>query len=131
VLSSRPGRPADQHCRDAIAEFLGPVARRVALVTAASLRDEGGYCEAARSALGVEPARLDVAHLRWDGDFGPTLARAEAIFVDGGNTYALLDRLRRSGLLAAIGDRVRAGVPYIGSSAGSNLAGPNIQPTND
>jgi len=103
----------------------------VAFVTAAALRDEPGYCEVARAALRLEPTRLDVEHLRWDGEFHPALARAEAIFVGGGNTYALLDRLRRSGLLAAIRERVRAGVPYIGSSAGSNIAGPNILTTND
>jgi dipeptidase E len=131
LLISNSGRPFLKHCRGAIAAFLGPATRRVAFVTAASLRNEPGYCEAAQAALTVEPARLDVEHLRWDGEFGPTLARAEAIFVGGGNTYALLDRLRRSGLLAAIRDRVRAGVPYVGSSAGSNIAGPNILTTND
>jgi dipeptidase E len=131
LLISNSGRPFLQHCRGAIATFLGPAARRVAFVTAASLRDEPGYCEAARAALAVEPAGLAVEHLAWDGEFRSTLARAEAIFVGGGNTYALLDRLRRSGLLAAIRDRVRDGLPYIGTSAGSNIAGPNILTTND
>jgi dipeptidase E len=55
----------------------------------------------------------------------------EAVFMGGGNTYALLMRLRRSGLLAAIRRRVRAGMPYAGASAGSNVAGPTILTTND
>jgi dipeptidase E len=131
LLISNSGRPVLQHCRDSMAMFLGGGARRVAFVTAATLRDEPAYCELARATLRLEPARLDVEHLRWDGEFRPTLDRAEAIFVGGGNTYTLLDRLRRSGLLTAIRDRVRAGVPYIGSSAGSNIAGPNILTTND
>jgi dipeptidase E len=53
------------------------------------------------------------------------------VFMGGGNTYALLMRLRRSGLLAAIRRRVRAGMPYAGASAGSNVAGPTILTTND
>ena len=46
----------------------------------------------------------------------------------GGNTYALLQRLRRSGLLAAIRARVTAACPTSGASAGSNVAGPPSSP---
>jgi dipeptidase E len=130
LLISNSGRPFLEHCRGAIAVFLGAI-RRAAFVTAAALRDEAAYYALARAALEAEPTGLAVEHLRWDGDFHPTLARAEAVFVGGGNTYALLARLRESGLLAAIRDRARAGLPYIGSSAGSNVAGPNILTTND
>lgn len=130
LLASNSGRPFLQHCRGAIAVFLAG-ARRLAFVTAADLRDEEGYYELARAALEPEPTGLTVDHLRWDRDFRPTLARAEAIFAGGGNTYALLKRLRESGLLDAIRDRVRAGLPYVGASAGANLAGPNILTTND
>ena len=49
----------------------------------------------------------------------------------GGNTYALLKRLRESGLLSVIRERVMAGMPYLGASAGSNVAGPTILTTND
>ncbi|MBI3454544.1 MAG: dipeptidase PepE [Candidatus Rokubacteria bacterium] len=129
LLISNSGRPLFEHCRGAIAAFLGS-ARRVAFVTAASLRDEAAYYELARAAL--EPqSGLTVDHLRWDRDYRPTLERTEAVFVGGGNTYALLKRLGESGLLDAIRVRARAGLPYVGSSAGSNVAGPNILTTND
>jgi dipeptidase E len=55
----------------------------------------------------------------------------DALFVGGGNTYALLKRLREAKLLEPIRARVRAGMPYVGSSAGSNVAGPRILTTND
>jgi hypothetical protein len=42
-----------------------------------------------------------------------------------------LQAVQRSGLLAAMGDRVRAGMPYLGVSAGANLACPTIRTTND
>ncbi|MBI4171246.1 MAG: dipeptidase PepE, partial [Actinobacteria bacterium] len=70
-------------------------------------------------------------HLRWDADPLAVLERAEALFFGGGNTYALLKRLRKASLLDSNRVRTRAGLPYIGSSAGSNVAGPNILTAND
>ena len=78
-----------------------------------------------------EGAGLELVHIRWNARPLPALAGVEAVFMGGGNTYALLMRLRRSGLLAAIRRRVRAGMPYVGASAGSNVAGPTILTTND
>ncbi len=59
------------------------------------------------------------------------LEQVEAVYVGGGNTYALLKRLSESGLLDALRERVRGGMPYLGSSAGANIAGPTILTTND
>jgi dipeptidase E len=127
------GGPLGPVGRAALPDFFGP-RRRVAFVTAANLDDEAVYFERVRAALEPAPpegAGLEVSHLRWDRDPLATLADAEALFMGGGNTYALLQRLRGTGLLESIRVRVAAGMPYAGASAGSNVAGPTILTTND
>jgi dipeptidase E len=57
--------------------------------------------------------------------------RAEALFVGGGNTFRLLAGLYQHQLLGAIRDRVQSGVPYLGASAGTVVAGPTLKTTND
>jgi dipeptidase E len=59
------------------------------------------------------------------------LGRADAVAVGGGNTFHLLKHLRESGLGEAIAARATAGMPYVGWSAGANVACPSIRTTND
>lgn len=59
------------------------------------------------------------------------IAEAEAVFVGGGNTFRLLKALYESRVLDAIRRRVASGMPYVGSSAGSIVAGPTIRTTKD
>lgn len=65
------------------------------------------------------------------GDGANVIAGAECIFIGGGNTFRLLTRLYETRLLNLIAERVRAGVPYLGSSAGSIVAGPSLKTTKD
>jgi dipeptidase E len=59
------------------------------------------------------------------------LDQADAVFVGGGNTFRLLKTLYDRELLGAIRERVRGGLPYIGSSAGTVIAAPTMRTTND
>jgi len=59
------------------------------------------------------------------------IARAEAVCVGGGNTFALAKKMQEQGLVQAIRSRIREGIPYVGWSAGSNVCCPTICTTND
>ena len=56
---------------------------------------------------------------------------AEAIVIGGGNTFNLAKMMQENNLIEAIYNRVKEGAPYIGWSAGSNMACPSIRTTND
>jgi dipeptidase E len=58
-------------------------------------------------------------------------AWADGFFTGGGNTFVLCDTIRKTGYFEAIDRAVRNGKPYMGTSAGCNLAGVSICTTND
>jgi dipeptidase E len=125
--STNHGQGYLDHVISEIDDFLGPV-RRLVFVPFA-LQDRQGYGDKVRDRLkdiGVEAATLtaDEAGRRLAGG-------ADAVFTGGGNTFRLLKTLQDSGLLAVLRQRALAGVPYIGSSAGTNIAAPTIRTTND
>lgn len=59
------------------------------------------------------------------------ISRAEAIYVGGGNSFLLIKELHERGLVGSISQRVLSGIPYLGVSAGSNVASPTMMTTND
>ncbi len=56
---------------------------------------------------------------------------AHAIVVGGGNTWQLTRMMQEQGLIFPVSDKVKNGIPYIGWSAGSNVACPTLKTTND
>lgn len=87
--------------------------------------DHAAYTTRVRERLGQ--MGIDVRQVQQRAD----VEQAEAIFVGGGNTFRLLHQLYERNLIGPIRERVHAGMPYIGSSAGTNIAAPTIKTTND
>ena len=121
------GRGYMDHAIEAVRAHLAGV-RRLAFIPYA-LKDHAGY--GATVAGRLSEIGIEVDTLPADPGAAARMASAEAIFVGGGNTFRLIDHLQRLGLVEAIRSRVRGGVPYMGSSAGSVIAAPTIRTTND
>src|SRR5262245_48310103 len=115
------------HAESEIRDFLG-AANRLLFVPYA-LYDRKAYADLARDRFSAMGYHLESAHEAAN----PRAAAeaAEAIFIGGGNTFRLLKALYDFDLLDAIRRRVSEGMPYIGSSAGSNVACPTIKTTKD
>ncbi len=56
---------------------------------------------------------------------------AEAIMTGGGNTFNLVYHMHKSDIIASVQEKITAGTPFIGWSAGSNVACPTLMTTND
>ena len=115
------------HAADELRGFLGGV-RRVLFVPYA-LSDHAAYATKVRERLARLGYAVDSLHAT--NDTWEALAAAEAVFVGGGNTFLLLTTMHRLGLMERVQARVAGGMPYIGSSAGTNLATRSIETTND
>jgi dipeptidase E len=115
------------HCADAMRETLDRAAR--VLFVPWALADRDGYAAKARERFEAMGVALDSIHET--ADPVDAVEDAQAIFVGGGNTFRLLRSAEEAGVLGPIRHRVAAGMPYLGTSAGSNLACPTIRTTND
>lgn len=115
------------HVLGEIDGFLGSVRRLVFIPFA--LQDRAGYT--ARIGGRLASIGVEVEALTADEAGRRMLASAEAVFTGGGNTFRLLKTLQDAGLLPVLREQARAGMPYLGSSAGTNIAAPTIRTTND
>lgn len=94
-----------------------------------ALHDRDAYGELARRRFAEMEIDLEPIHSA--ADAGRALDMAGGVFVGGGNTFRLLRELQERHLLEPLRDRVEEGMPYMGASAGTNLACPTIRTTND
>lgn len=77
------------------------------------------------------PLGITVTSIHQHSDARQAVMDAKAIAVGGGNTFHLLYQLYQQDIVQLIRKRVTEGVPYLGWSAGSNIAGASIRTTND
>ena len=117
--------------RDAIAATLLGVRKALFVPFAGVTVSWDDYTAQVQAAIAHTGVQLVGAHQ--DDAVAQFLAGdVQAIIVGGGNTFQLLAECRKRGWLVRMGDAVRSGrMPYIGWSAGANLAGLTINTTND
>ena len=64
-------------------------------------------------------------------DLRESLEKCDGIFIGGGNTFLLLDKLYQFSLIDILKNKIDSGIPYLGTSAGTNICGITIGTTND
>jgi dipeptidase E len=121
------GRGYLDHVEQQIKSFLGN-AKNV-LFFPFALFDRDTYAAMTKARFAVMGYSIETAHAASDPHHA--IEQTDAIFIGGGNTFRLLKALQDLDLLDPIRQRVKRGAPYIGSSAGSNVAGPTIKTTKD
>jgi dipeptidase E len=59
------------------------------------------------------------------------IQNAQGIIIGGGNTFLLVSQLYENTIMEVLANVIMNGIPYLGSSAGSNITGLTMQTTND
>jgi len=121
------GRGYLDHVEEQIKSFLGDATK--ILFFPFALHDRDTYAAKAKARFAAMGYSVEAVHAV--SDAREAIEQTDAIFVGGGNTFRLLKALQDLDLLDPIRRKVKDGAPYIGSSAGSNVAGPTIKTTKD
>ena len=116
-----------EHARGVVGELVPPGSRLMFLPYASA--DQDRYSRVVTGALAPLDIAVLSAHLL--SDPAAELAACDAVFCGGGNSFRLLRTLQQTGLVSALRQRVLAGMPYLGASAGTNMACPTLRTTND
>lgn len=118
-----------EHCQQQIRDFFGKDVKRILFIPYA-LHDRDAYSKTARDKFKTLGYEVDSIHEA--SDPVDAVRKAEGIFIGGGNTFRLLKCLYDNNVVTEIRKRVlQDGVPYMGSSAGTNVSTISINTTND
>lgn len=127
--STNPGEPYLDYPKAQIGDFLTVISEVLFVPYAAVTFSYDDYLDKVQTRFSELGIRVRSVHR--EANPVQAVERAAAIVVGGGNTFHLLQAMQAQGLISAIEGRVRAGIPYVGWSAGSNVACPTICTTND
>jgi len=130
ISSSRVGKSGYlQEAALFISRFLGNNPLNIAFIPYAAVDgDYEAYAQKVRLPLQALPYKIEVAEPE---NARSVIEQSDVIMVGGGNTFKLLHDIYELGLFEIIQQKVNSGTPYIGWSAGSNIAGKTIGTTND
>ena len=128
--STTPGEPYLDYPKHQIQKFLGEKVVHALFIPYAAVTFSFDLYESK-----VEERFAEIGHhvtsIHHFNDPVEAVLNAEAIVVGGGNTWQLVRMMHDNLLMKAIIQKVKSGTPYIGWSAGSNVACPTLQTTND
>jgi dipeptidase E len=127
--STNAGEQYLEYPKHEIRNFLGDIKSVLFIPYAAVTFSYDEY--EAKVANRLAEVGVEVKSIHKFDNFVEAVEKAEAIVVGGGNTFRLLQCVQNNGLVDAIRRKVLCGTPYIGWSAGSNMACPTIRTTND
>ena len=128
--STNIGEPFLSYCSPEISSLIRDLKGQVVFIPYAGVTlSWDDYTERVKEALAKINKNISGIHTAEDPI--EAVENAAAIIVGGGNSWQLLDRLQKNKLMEPIRERVRKGIPYIGWSAGSNMACPTLMTTND
>jgi dipeptidase E len=128
--STNFGEPYLEYPKETIKSFLGNIRKNIVFIPYAGVTFSwDDYVEKVNEAL--EEVGIHVMSIHNSEDPVNAIFKAEAIMVGGGNSFQLIHLLYMNELIEPIKEKVLSGVPYIGWSAGSNMACPTIKTTND
>jgi len=130
LSSSRAGNtPYLEHAKAMIEHHLAGI-REVLFIPYAGVNlTYDNYTNKVQDAL--QSLNIGVTSIHQFDDAIEAVNNAKAIVIGGGNTFHLLHQLYENNVINAIQEKVNNGTPYIGWSAGSNVAGASICTTND
>ncbi len=128
--STNPGEGYLEYPKDRIKEFLGDKANNAIFIPYAAVTFSFDEYEERVNARFAEIGHHVTGIHRFINPV-EAIENADAIVVGGGNTWQLVKMLQEKGLMKVIRKKVKKGTPYIGWSAGSNIACPTLRTTND
>jgi dipeptidase E len=128
--STNAGKGFLEHARGMISEFVGSGRPKAVFIPYAAITTSFEvYSERVLATL--RELKIECSSIHLAEDPVAEVEKAEMIIVGGGNTFHLLDLMQTNGILEPIRKRVKQGIPYLGWSAGANVACPTICTTND